>query len=214
MIGILAGMGAAAGARFYNNLIAEYQKTGALQDCDFPEIVLINISSKGMNECGVANEHVIRADLLHGIWLLNHIGAHVIVIACNTVHCYLDYLQERSHAPILSMVAAGERACEGYKYGLISSRTTRDLEIYHPYITLDDARQEIVDEVIARIIAGRNDQLDRDTMLGFVKDIIFKAKADKVLIGCTELSLAIESSGTVIDAGECLIKELVRGTWQ
>ncbi len=162
-IGIISGMGAAAGSYFYDLLIKEYQKNGAVSDSDFPEIVLHNVSSIGMDETGICNELVVKEDLLKSVSMLNSLYVDVIVIACNTVHIYHEYLQSNSIAKILNMIEIAVDSCSASdKVGVISSSCTKKYCLYDSFLSkknietikTTENQQEIIDALISRAISG------------------------------------------------------------
>ena len=122
-IGILSGLGAAAGVRFLDMLVKECQNRGASKDSDFPEIVLFNMSSEGMDETGIIKPDIMKEDMLNGISFLDNCQVEVILIACNSVYVYYDYLQDHSFAKIINMPKVAMKFC-GENYGVLCSRST------------------------------------------------------------------------------------------
>ena len=208
-IGILSGMGAAAGARFYNILIEECQRRGAKDDCDFPEVVIYNLSSKGMDKTGICNDRVIKSDLLKAIYQLDLCGVDIIVMACNSVHIYYDYLQSHTKAQILNMVESAQNAAGCSQSGIVSSRSTRKSGLYRGLHVTDEQQAE-VDSIIGRAIAGRSIGLqraqDQMTLYGII-DSLISSGAGTVILGCTELPLVIDRRMAVIDPAEIVIRE-------
>ena len=218
MIGILSGMGAAAGVHVLDVLIKECQRQGAKEDNSFPEIVLYSLPAAGMNEQGIANDNMIRTELAAGIEILNKAGATVIIMACNTVHIYRDMLQKKSAALILDMPAAAVRACKGAsKVGVLSSHTMRELGVYDKAvhriigaecITVSEFEQGAVDKVVGHIIAGTVEGRHEIAMKSMVSDMI-QSGAEKVILGCTELPLLPLhfNPGILVDPAHEVVKE-------
>src|SRR5712692_7802205 len=163
-------MGAAAGSRLYDFLIKRCQINGAEKDSDFPEVFLHNIPSKGMDEKGISNSEVVKQELLWSVMLLNRCVAEVILIACNSVHVYHKYLQSNSKAEILNMIdIAVEDVGAVEKVGVLSSSSTRNCGLYAAalqarsieIVQTTDEQQNIVDMIIARVIAGTVNTIDR-----------------------------------------------------
>jgi len=208
-IGILAGLGAAAGVRFYDLLVRECQRRGAVLDSDFPEIVIYNMSSEGMDARGVVNILRMREDLLKGIMLLNKCGVKRIVIACNSVHIFHNELQKHSSAYILNMPEIAKEYCRGKKVGVISSRSTRDTTLYgFGTLFCDDLQQVRVDTIIGRVVSGRSDSRDH-TQLRTITRTLFKRGAYYVVLACTELPILMNPSRNVIDPAELVIRKLL-----
>ena len=86
-IGILGGMGPLAGATMFTELLKQAQKDyGAEQDNDYPRVILYSNPLESFDEKGQGDDAEISAELTKGIKVLEHAGAELIVVACNTVH--------------------------------------------------------------------------------------------------------------------------------
>jgi aspartate racemase len=206
MIGILSGMGAAAGAYFHTKLIKACQRAGAKRDCEFPEIIHYSMASKFSDEKGIKHITGLGLEALSGIRVLNNGGADLIVIACNTLHYFHGYLQKYSKAEILNLIKITQEKCNGEYAGLISSRTTRDFNLYSNCFNLSDEDQEIVDEIINRAIGGDSNLVDRETIYVIINK--FFEKCEKVILGCTELSMIMPPMKNVIDPVDVIIEHL------
>lgn len=202
-IGIVSGMGAAAGARMLSLLIKECQRRGAKLDRDFPEIILHNMPSEGLNNEGISDSVKFLNELAHSIKLLNSCGVEVIMIACNTAHLFYDELQRNSKAKILNMVEIACEELEGKSVAVLSSRTTRDTSLYttalinkgvKKILEADEATQNELDMIIENVIAGNDCRVDDFIMHGIVDRC--EIECDVVILGCTEL--------TEIIIGECI----------
>lgn len=207
-IGILSGMGAAAGVRFYGLMIKECQRKGAKKDSDFPKIVLYNMPAKGMDAKGVADELIIKDELLEGIALLNSLKVDLIIIACNTVHIYHKFLQKHSSARILNMVESAIAVCEknSTKFGVICSATSRDAGLYTKAIQVTRIQQNTVDKIIGNVIAGKSKKKDRTDLKKIIASM-FNRGAHKIILGCTELPLVSPKHKNIIDAGKVVVEE-------
>lgn len=217
-IGILSGMGAAAGAHFYSNLVKTWQRNGATKDSDFPEVVLYNFPFNGTDSNGVASVDHFLSDLQFGIQKLNDWGVECIVITCNTAHSYLNQIQ--SKAEILNMVDIVQNKLEGVKFGVLCSRTARQEDLYSKasYYLESESDQSLLDSIIQRGIIGRITETDTINLLSMVTEMLDRG-ADSVVLGCTELPMFFTGSmaeiyGTevkecIIDAGSCVIEKLL-----
>lgn len=216
-IGIVSGLGAAAGARFYSMLVKECQNRGARYDSDFPEVFLHNIPSLGMDETGICDHGLIQIELSKSIEHLNKSGAEIIMIACNTVHVYHGDLQAQSRAEILNMVEiASMRVTEGSVVGVLSSRSTKDSGLYRDAISRRGAKiietteeqQYLIDKSIGSAIAGIILFSDRE----YLTEIIISMRetgANKIILGCTELPIIVDirNHALCIDAGQAMIEK-------
>ena len=209
-IGLLAGLGAAAGARFFQMIINECQRKGAKKDSDFPEIIMFSMASKGMDETGVSDEQVMKRDLLRGVEFLNDSGVGMIIIACNSAYAYYDRLQASSGVPIVNIPKCAAAYLDGEKIGLLSSRSTVNSGIYKGLISfyVTKRQQNTLDRIIKNVIQGKTGYQDHTNFI-YIVDSLLQKGADLVLIGCTELSL-LPSMQRVVDAGEIAIRSMLR----
>ena len=206
-IGIIGGIGAAAGARLFDMLIKECQKRGAKCDSDFPEVLLHSISALGTSERGVDDEDEILGQLIESVVMLNTCGVDVIAIACNTVHLHIDTLREFSNAHILNMPKLA--ACKAHgTLGVLCSRTSLRQGLYQTNIAPTEVQQDAIDAAIGRAISGHITEMDRLHITNIVSDF-YKRGADDVILGCTELPL-VYRGGAVIDPYDAVIEELLK----
>jgi aspartate racemase len=206
-IGILSGFGSAAGVYFFDTLVKACQKRGCIEDSDFPEVFLYNIPTKGTGPCGVADEEEMKKDLVLGVKLLNRCGADQIVIACNTVHIFYGFIQKHSKATVIHVPQCAMDACSGMKYGVMSTRSTRDSGLYGG-IHATDKQQGIIERCIDHATIGKVTSKDRKEMQGIVSDMMSKG-AKKVILGCTEIPLVVEKGKNIVDAGEAAINYIL-----
>lgn len=213
-IGIISGIGAAAGARMLNMLIAEVQKRGAKRDCDFPEIILHSMQSEGLDNTGIADAATFRMELLTSVLMLNRCGVDFIMIACNTAYLHHKELQGISRATILNMVNIASEGLEGKSVAVLSSRTTRDTGLYatalinnnvKSVVEADEQTQKMIDMLIAHVIAGVNNPKDFELLYDIVKE--YGKHADEVILGCTELPVIL--SHGCIDPMEKVIERVL-----
>lgn len=209
-IGLLAGFGAAAGARFFQMIVNGCQTLGANKDSDFPEIIVFSMASKGMDEKGILDERVIKRDLLKGIRTLNHNVVDVIIIACNSAYAYYDRLQASSEAPIINLPECVAEYLKGAKIGLVSSRSTVSSGIYRDLVSVyvTKNQQKTLDRIIKGLIKGAI-EYEYLALFTNIVDSLLRKGADLVLIGCTELSLLPQLKRTV-DAGDIAIRRMLR----
>lgn len=201
MLGILGGMGPEASSYFYDLLLdISQRKYGAVQDTDYPPIVIYNLPLKGFDETGIRDEDEVRKQLVDGVKKLEAFGARSIVIACNTVHQFYEEMQESVSVPIINIVteAATEAGRRGYsRVLLLSSESTNKSGLYVKAceaqglstITVDAEDQRKLNEIILHVMAGTQGPADVEVIDGIVKR--FEGSADAVLLGCTELPLAV-----------------------
>jgi len=201
MVGILGGMGPEASVYFYHLLIQIAQeKYKAVQDTDYPPVVIYNMPLDDFDETGIRDSESVRAQLVTGVQKLEAFGARYIVIACNTVHRFHAEMQAAVSVPVLNIVSetAAEALRRGYKkVVLLTSEDTNRSGLYRDAcekiglatISVGNEEQQKLNEIILHVMAGTQGPADVRTADEILKRI--EANADAVLLGCTELPLAI-----------------------
>lgn len=222
-IGILGGMGPNASADFLRRILRLSNKRyGAVQDDEFPKIILNSIGLRGFSIEGVTDLASVTRQLIEGIRLLDQAGAQLIAIPCNTVHCCYDAMVAETKVPILHIADVTARAVSAAgirRVGLCSSVTTVRMKLYEQacaalgidVIVPSSENQENVNDVIESVMAGRNDEEEMLALKSVILSLQMRG-AEGVILGCTELPLAINQKWTdvpLFDSLELLAKETV-----
>ena len=209
-IGILGGMGPVASANMYNKIISQAQKQlGAVQDIDYPLIILYSIGLEGFDETGIKDYAKVEKQLVAGVKHLEKCGAEIIVLACNTVYYFYDQLQAACLVPIVNMVDETAKRVASLPYkkiGLVSSETTSKKNIYiqalkkysnKQIIKLPSKEQKLINEIVISVMSSVNlNKIKIDVI-----KILEKLKslgAEAVLIGCTELSVGFSGQSLIL----------------
>lgn len=201
-IGVLGGMGPAASARFYQMLIDKSQNDyNAVQDEDFPEIFLHSIALDEFGEKAEVLNESIKNQLLDGLLVLESTGVNFIVIPCNTVHFYYELLQKSVNVPMTSIIEAtiAQVKSSGLnKIGLVCSEGTNKTGLYSKAfvaegitcISPDEVQQKILNSIILNVMSGKQTAHDQEEIYS-ICDNYLKQGCQAIVIGCTELPLAI-----------------------
>lgn len=209
IIGILGGMGPAATATFFSDVVAISQNQyHAEQDTDYPTMYLYNAPLDGFNETGFENPESVARQLVEDVRKIESWGADFIVIPCNTVHHFTSEMQAAISIPIVSIVEATVREVQkaGFrKVGVVSSTSTRSLKLYENALSASgveivhstDAEQKSLDGVILAVMAGKQGDYEKDRMRSVIERMASEG-AEGVVLGCTELPLAICQADTSV----------------
>jgi aspartate racemase len=204
-IGILGGMGPSASADLYLRIIKySQQEYNAVQDSDYPPVIIVSLAMSGFDETGIVDGILVKNQLVDGVKKLEASGADFIIIACNTVHIFYEQMQSAIKIPILNIVEeAKKRILEsGFKkVGLFSSESTNRLGLYQnnfkqseiEIVSADDNQQKLLNNVIENVMGGKQGVED----IKILKDIsaeYSKQGAEAIVMGCTEIPLAINQS--------------------
>ena len=218
-LGILGGMGPAASAEFITRLI---QQTPAGCDQEHIPFVLWNEPRTPDRSTSIRNgDDRPLPYLLQGIQVLKSLGCTSIVIPCNTAHYWYDELV-KFKVPILHIVDSVANSLRDINVtgtiGIMGTQATIELGLYQNRLTDWDCivpsieeMDNIVQPAIDLIKAG--DMVVSHNMLMPVVDILISRGASAVVLGCTELPLAVkevEKNGIpLVNSIDSLVKRAI-----
>lgn len=222
-IGILGGMGPGATVDLYGKIIRCMQTAyGAVQDNEFPPILIYNLPLDGFDETGFVDQGLVSGQLIRGVQCLERAGAEVIVVGCNTIHYFYREMQNAVRVPILNIIdeAVKQSVRMGHqKVGIVGSQSTRELDLYGKSakeyglntIVAYEAEQEALNHIIMQVMAGRHNRYDTLNLKHIIMNLQSRG-AQAIILGCTELPLAIDQLDVdipVFDATGILAQQVV-----
>tara|TARA_B100001057_G_scaffold368694_1_gene372238 strand:- start:1777 stop:2511 length:735 start_codon:yes stop_codon:yes gene_type:complete len=212
MIGILGGMGTQAGLDFCNKLAILYR--GKI-DQEYPLFILYNKSnipgrpeSIGVQTKNLSNQKskkkylIVLKSLLNGCQVLKKSKCKFIVIPCNTAHYWYDDLQKKINLPIINMPKEvfnyTKKKCKKRTFiGLLATEGTLSTGIYNRFFDKEFdlifpnsiLQKKSVNKAIKFVKMG-NVKLASKVIKPAI-DYLLKKKCKKIILGCTELPIAI-----------------------
>ena len=199
MIGILGGMGTQAGLDFCNKL-AKLNR-GKL-DQKYPLFVLYNKSNIPRRPENIRKYSNVLKSLVEGCKMLEKNGCKFIVMPCNTAHYWYDDLQKKIKIPILSMpkevyVNIQKTSKKNSRIGILSTEATLSTKIYHKYFEksfdlLSPSKilqKSSVNKSIKFVKMGKIREAEK--AIRPAVNYLMKIKCKKIILGCTELPIAI-----------------------
>ena len=216
MIGILGGMGTQAGLDFCNKLAILYR--GKI-DQEYPLFLLYNKSnipgrpeSIGIQTRRLANKIknkkskkkylLVLKSLLEGCKILKKSKCSFIVIPCNTAHYWYDDLKKKINLPIINMPKEvfkyTSRKCKkNSSIGLLATEGTIKTGIYNKFFDkkynlifpTKELQKKYVNKSISFVKMG-NVKLAEKAIRPVINHLL-KKKCKKIILGCTELPIAI-----------------------
>ena len=216
MIGILGGMGTQAGLDFCNKLAV--LNRGKI-DQEYPLFLLYNksnipgrpesigsqtknLSNKSTNKTSKVKYNKVLKSLLKGCKLLEKNKCKFIVIPCNTAHYWFEDLQNKINIPIINMPKevfkfTKKKCKKRSKVGLLATEGTLKTGVYKKFFEKDYQLIE-PSQKIQKLSVNKAIKLVK---MGNVKaaakaikpaiDSLIKMKCKKIILGCTELPIAI-----------------------
>ena len=216
MIGILGGMGTQAGLDFCNKLAM--LNRGKI-DQEYPLFILYNksdipgrpesigvqtkkFSDLPRNAQNITKYNKVLKSLLEGCKSLEKSGCKFIVIPCNTAHYWYEDLKRKITIPIINMPKEvfihTKKICKKKsKIGLLATEGTLRTKIYeklfkndYKLITpLNNLQIKSVNKTIRYVKMG-NIKLAEKSIKPAINYLI-KNNCKKIILGCTELPIAI-----------------------
>ncbi len=204
-IGIIGGISHESTIKYYEFILKKY--FAKKRDYHYPEVVIFSLDLAklvGFEERRDINGYI--RYLTAGIKSLEKAGAEFIVIAANSPHAVFDILQKKTSVPLLGIVditALEAKRLKMKKLLLIGIKHTMQSPFYRDVfakhgmevITPSEKEQEEINRIIFKeFVLGIYKNTTRNKLL----DVINSYDVDGVILGCTELSLAIHQEDTKI----------------
>jgi aspartate racemase len=222
-LGVLGGMGPAASAEFVTRLLAQ---TPATCDQDHIPFVLWNNPQVPDRSKSLRNDDSRPLPfLLEGIQILKAARCDLIVIPCNTAHFWYDDMIKLK-VPIVHIVdsvadALRDAGVNSGTIGVMGTQATVELGLYqyklnkggwNCIVPSKEEMDTLVQPAIDMIKGGKI----LESQLSIIKVIhsLIDRGAQAVVLGCTELPLAIkilnENGVPIINSIDSLVKSAIK----
>ena len=216
MIGILGGMGTQAGLDLCNKIAI--LNRGKI-DQEYPLFILYNKSnipgrpeSIGVQTKNLSN-HVtnkkskkkyllVLKSLIKGCQLLKKSNCKFIVIPCNTAHYWYDDLQKKINLPMINMPQEVykqtlKKCKKKSSIGLLATEGTLQTGIYNKFFDKNynlvfpekSIQKNSVNKAIKLVKMGQVKTANK--IIKKAINYLIKKKCKKIILGCTELPIAI-----------------------
>ena len=199
MIGILGGMGTQAGLDFCSKL-AKLNRGKA--DQKYPLFVLYNKSNIPDRKQNLKKYNKVLKSLVEGCKFLQKSKCKFISIPCNTAHYWYKDLKKKIKIPILNMPEivysnAKKNLKRNSKIGLLATEATIKTGVYSHYFNKKfllispntTLQQRSVNKSIKLVKMGKTKEAER--AIKPAVNYLIKKKCKKIILGCTELPIAI-----------------------
>jgi aspartate racemase len=187
-IGIIGGAGPMAGALLFQTIIQHCQeKYGAEADADFPYILLVSYPFADMLQ---NPSQTVTLQLQDCFKALAANEVDIAVIACNTLHAFLDptTLCGVSLVHIIEETAAWVNQHDIAEVLVLCTNTSAQVQLHRRFMRCiypDVDFQTYINTLILKILTGKQTQQDAELLAQKLN-----AREEKgVVLGCTELSL-------------------------
>jgi aspartate racemase len=221
-IGIIGGVGPQSTDFIYQKIIQFSQsKYNAKDNADYPRLVIESVPVPDF----ISNKDNIKEAkemLIAATKSLSDSGVTKLCIGSNTVHILLEELSKHTEVPFLSMIELVADNCvnKGFKkVGILGTPVLINSGLYKKelekksieVINPTKEQLEVVENIIRGVISGTDNEEYKAEYLEVLDDV-FNKGAQAVILGCTELPLAVnyEALGNrTINSDEVLAEGIV-----
>ena len=199
MIGILGGMGTQAGLDFCSKL-AKLNRGKA--DQNYPLFLLYNKANIPDRKQNLKRYKNVLSSLVKGCKFLQKNKCKFISIPCNTAHHWYKDLRKKIKIPILNMpeivyLNIKNKCKKNTKIGLLATDATIKVGVYSQYFNKrfnlisppKNLQIKSVNKSIKLIKMGKTKEAEKAIKLAV--NYLIKMKCKKIILGCTELPIAI-----------------------
>ena len=199
MIGILGGMGTQAGLDFCSKLAKLYR--GKL-DQQYPMFILYNKSNTPKRPENLKKYYNVLDELVKGCKMLSKNKCKFIVMPCNTAHYWHQDIQKKIKIPLLSMPkdvfnCTKQNCKKNRKIGILCTEATLKTKVYHQYFDkkyefispTKNLQKSSVNKSIKYVKMGKVKEAEK--VLRPAVNQLIKKKCKKIILGCTELPIAL-----------------------
>ncbi|MDO9406467.1 MAG: amino acid racemase [Polaromonas sp.] len=213
-VGILGGMGPAAGADFARLFVmacADHMRMHGIPVSDqaFPEHWLAQVPvpdrSSALETPDLPGSHQPLDPMLQAMGKLAALGATAVAVACNTAHAWHDTLQARfPQVEVLHVAREVTRmlAADGVKeVGLLATEGTYRAGLYDRvlgqagvacHVPLPDERETLMRGIYQGVKVGQL-EFARDCFASVATAMAARHGLSTLILGCTEIPLALAS---------------------
>lgn len=194
-LGVIGGAGPMAGILLCEYIISVCQNLyGCKDDHDFPLLVLRSIPFHSMLTDDFETRRAkLQGQLKEALMALK--DSDKVVIACNTLHAFLD--SKPSNLISLIDITQSYLSNKNIQKPLILGTTTSKTNKVHPFIGgvyPNTKNQLAIDKVIDWVLSGKSLEEAKEFFIEVVERCLMDSKdSDAVVFGCTELSVLMRS---------------------
>ena len=196
-LGVIGGMGPMASCHFYKRLI---EKNNVQCDADHIDCIITNLASTPDRTAFILdNNNDDPYPLLYkAAKNLKSCGADIMIIICNTSHYFIQKLQEEINVPFINLIDSTMLTLQKInvkRVGIMATTGTIKTKLYEnkcndynliPIIP----NQEIQNKVMLLIYDyAKKGKVIEGNLLSEIEEYFNSVGCEKVILGCTELSL-------------------------
>ena len=221
IMGVLGGMGPLATADFIRKVVG---LTDARRDSEHIHTIIdshCHIPDRSSYILG-HGENPLNY-LIQSAKNLEMIGADYIVMPCNTAHFFYKDILNHIDIPFINMIEETAKYLKGYnKVGLLATEGTYSSKIYNQafekynieVIQPSEELKKVITDIIYSIKGGKQPGSEKNRKkIEEIFDFFKEQGTEKVVLGCTELSLIFNSCDKnyfLVDPTEILARSAIK----
>ena len=192
-------MGTQAGLDFCSKLAKLYR--GKL-DQQYPMFILYNKSNTPKRPENLEKYYNVLDELIKGCKMLSKNKCKFIVMPCNTAHYWYQDIQKKIKIPLISMPKevfnyTKQNCKKNTKIGILCTEATLKTKVYHQYFDkkyefispTKNLQRSSVNKSIKYVKMGKVKEAEK--VLRPAVNQLIKKKCKKIILGCTELPIAL-----------------------
>ncbi len=192
-------MGTQAGLDFCSKLAKLYR--GKL-DQQYPMFILYNKSNTPKRPENLKKYYNVLDELVKGCKMLSKNKCKFIVMPCNTAHYWYQDIQKKIRIPLLSMPKevynyTKQNCKKNTKIGILCTEATLKTKVYHQYFDkkyefispTKNLQRSSVNKSIKYVKMGKVKEAEK--VLRPAVNQLIKKRCKKIILGCTELPIAL-----------------------
>lgn len=206
LLGIIGGMGTAAGLYFQKLFFDVCNKNGIKGDDNYPEWIYFNASKAPDRTEALLNNGASPVEyLVEVIKKLERTGVDLIVVTCNTAHSFYDEIINQTKIPWIDLQKETAKLLKTTGYSSVSLLSTEGtlksgvfrkaiepigINYFEPGLDLE-IQKKITDTIYnpGYGIKYTGSKISNEAK-SILQEIVDKLETEAIIAGCTELSLA------------------------
>ncbi len=212
---MLGGIGPESTSIFYARLIGALQRTGLVKtNTDYPQIVINSIPAPEL-----IRDQITAIELepyKKGLKELDENKCDFIVMVCNTIHLYLEQLQNETTAPIIDLRKKLKEHLDENKIRMVTvlgTPNTIKKGLYKfdgiKYLNPSDGEIEKLSEAIFNFNKGIEKEKQAQTVKAICKKYLDEG-SEAIVLGCTELAAMLANAKIAkIDTIDLLVEATI-----
>lgn len=195
---ILGGMGPQASVYAHSLVVQTAIQKGAVDNEDFPRITHLSVNVKDF----ISNPEQRQEACNYLVRCLKEVdcaSVDVAFIACNTAHLLREELESATGLQFMSLIGSTIEALKAMpsieRVGILATPSTLSTGIYNRRLSEAvelllprEASSRILEEIIRGVIGGGDERALAQRLKQQIDELVAMG-AQKVVLGCTELSL-------------------------